>query len=187
METTSLPNVLKGKKVLELGVGNGKTLRAILKQKPARADAVDFSETAVQEAKIAFMNDNVVVIKADVTQLPFENGEFDDIVCYYILNNLLEKGRERAISEMYRVLNKEGKILFEDFSEGDFREKEGSESVENNTLKNKAGIICHFFNVKELKGLFEDFKSSKFAQKTSTPITHKPELKREIISGIITK
>ena len=31
-ETKGLPNIIKGKDVLELGAGNGKTLRAIIKQ-----------------------------------------------------------------------------------------------------------------------------------------------------------
>jgi ubiquinone/menaquinone biosynthesis C-methylase UbiE len=187
MKTTSMPNILKGKIVLELGAGNGKTLQAILKQKPLSVTAIDFSEEAVKESSQRFIEDNIIIIKADATALPFKDEEFDVVVCYYILNNLLVNERKEAIEGIYRVLKRKGRVLFEDFASGDFREKEDKELVEKHTIKNKNEIICHFFDVNELKKLFEDFKSTKFTEKTSTPITHKSELKRKIISGIINK
>src|SRR4051812_7161786 len=90
LTTKTLPNVLKGKAVLELGVGNGKTLNAILRQKPTGVAAMDFSEEAIRQCKRSFAGQDVKFVKANVTDLPYADNEFDVIVCYYVLNNLLE-------------------------------------------------------------------------------------------------
>ena len=53
-ETLIIPELLRGKNVLELGVGNGKTLISILKQKPGKVTAIDFSEEAINHCKSKF-------------------------------------------------------------------------------------------------------------------------------------
>ena len=117
--------------------------------------------------------------------MPFNNNSFDLIVCYYLLNNLKEKDKVKAINEMKRVLNSKGKIFFQDFSKGDFRQK--GRIIEKHTIQNKSGIICHFFTEVEIKRLFKDFSEIKTEIKETRPITHKSELKRKIISAVITK
>ncbi len=184
LDTKALPNTMKNKKVLELGVGNGKTLRAILKQRPLKVTAIDFSTESIKKSKADFKEDNVEFIQGEVTNLPIKDKELDIIICYYILNNLLESQRKNAIREMKRVLKGNGKIIFEDFAVGDFRNKDGK-TIEKNTLRKKNGLICHFFNIKELRALFKDFKRVRFTKKNSQPITHKPKLRRQIISGTI--
>lgn len=182
-DTQTLPKILKNKIVLELGLGNGKTLRSILKQKPKETIAIDFSGEAIKHAKKEFTDTKF--IKADITRMPFPKEQFDVVVCYYLLNNLSEKERKRALSEIYRVLKKKGKLIFEDFAVGDFREKE-SKIISQHTIQKKNGIVCHFFTIKELKTLFKNFSQLKFQEKTSKPIIHK-SLKRKIIFGAITK
>ena len=182
-ETRSIPAVLKGKKVLELGVGNGKTLRAILKLKPERVVAVDFSEEAIKICKDGF--DGVKFVNGDVKKLPFADSSFDIVVCYYILDNLLEKDRKKAVKEIYRVLNKEGKVLFEDFAVGDFRDM--GRKIEKNTREKKNGLICHFFDVPELKKLFGGFSRVDVKKKEFSPFSKSCGIKRKIVSGIVIK
>jgi len=187
-ETINLPKFIKNKKVLEIGVGNGKTLRAILRQNPKNIVVMDFSSEALNRCKKIFHEKKISFVKANVANLPFENEEFDIIVCYYVLNNLLEKEREKAVKEINRVLKTKGKLLFEDFAVGDFREtNKNQKTIEFHTIKNKKGIICHFFELGEIKKLFNGFSAKKLAQKTFNPIIHKPKLKRKIISGIFVK
>ncbi len=183
-DTLKLPLIMKDKAVLELGVGNGKTLRAILRQHPKKVAGVDFSTKAIEICRKSFSDEKVVFKKADVKNIPFNNKEFDIIVCYYILNNLSRAEIKKALSEIKRVLKNNGKIIFKDFATGDFREKG---IIRNHTIKNKKGIVCHFFTSAEVKSLFKDFSKANFKIKTSYPITHKPNLRRKTISGIITK
>ncbi len=145
---------IKGKRVLELGVGTGKTLRALIKKSPNEIIAVDFSDKAVNESKI-LESYKVKVIKADITSLPFED-KFEVIVCNYVLNNMLEKDRKLAVKEMRRLLAKNGRIYFEDFAIGDLRQ-EKEKRIERNTFLKENGLICHFFDEKEIRKLFRGF------------------------------
>lgn len=48
----------------------------------------------------------IVDIKADITQLPFDDNVFDVIICNHVLEHIQED--QLAIKEMYRVLKKGG-------------------------------------------------------------------------------
>lgn len=186
-ETSSLPLVLTDKRVLELGCGNGKTISAIVRQKPSSLTAVDFSGKAIALSKERFKDESISFFNADVTELPFKDEEFDVVVCYYLLNALLEKDRKLAVSEIARVLNKKGLVLLEDFSVGDFRQEKADLRPEKNTIQKNSGITCHFFAVEELKILFNQFSSIKIKKVLSTPIKSNLQLKRLIIKGTISK
>ncbi len=182
-ETIKFPLILKGKKILELGVGNGKTLKAIIKQKPSKTIAVDFSEEAIKIVKNQFRN--VKFHHSDVRELPFSDDEFDIVVCYYLLNNLLEKDRKKVVREIFRILKKSGKVLFRDFAIGDYRQK--GENVERNTILHKNGIVCHFFTAEEIKKLFSKFIISNLKLEERFPIRKNKKIKRRIISGVFVK
>jgi ubiquinone/menaquinone biosynthesis C-methylase UbiE len=186
-ETRTLPSrVLTGKKVLELGVGNGKTLISILRQKPKEVIAIDFSEKAIEICKDKFQLDDVKFLKADVLNLPFEDNSFDAVVCYYVLNNLNENERKLAVKEIFRVLKDEGIVLFEDFSVGDFRFKKGSNTIAENTIIKANGLSCHFFSDKEIKELFSGFSKVKLDIRETKPLRGK-DYTRKLISAVIRK
>ena len=185
-ETANLPNILKEKSILELGVGNGKTLQAIARQNPKSITAVDFSQDALDKAKELVKSDKIDFIKADITSLNLDK-EFDFIICYYTLNNLLESERKEAVSQMHKSLKKGGFVLFEDFAVGDFREKEGVKRIESHTIRRKDGLICHFFNKEETADLFSQFKDIKISIKTFNPLRVDRTKKRKIINAIVTR
>lgn len=187
LESENISGKIKDKKVLELGVGDGKTLKSILKKDPKSIIAIDFSTEAIRKCKNQFKEDNLELIKANITKIPFRDNEFDFVFCFYVLNNLIKNDRALAINEIYRVLRKKGKIFFEDFAIGDFREEKNGEKVETHTIKKKNGIICHFFKINELNSLFSKFSKRRLKLKITTPIAHKSYLKRKIISGIVLK
>lgn len=185
-ETRNLPNLLRGGAVLELGVGNGKTLQAIVKQNPKSITAIDFSEEAINKAKELFKEDKILFLKRGITSLKFKE-EFDVVVCYYVLNNLLEKERKKAIKQMHKSLKPGGIIIFEDFAAGDFREKEQSRKIELHTIKRKDGLICHFFNKEEITDLFKGFSDIKVSTKIFSPLRADKTKERKLISAIIKK
>lgn len=185
LEARNLPNILKNKKVLELGVGNGKTLRSILNQNPKEVYALDFSEEAIKIVKKEFPT--VKSVKSDVVKMPFQDKEFEVIVCYFTLNNLLKKDRQKAVNEIYRVLKDKGIMIFQDFAVGDFREGLSEKTKETHTIQKSNGIICHFFDEKEFKELFSKFKKFKIQNQISKPIKNKPHLERKLIFAEIEK
>jgi len=181
-ETIDLPNIMKGKRVLELGVGNGKTLISILKHRPSEVCAIDFSIKAIEKARKIF-GDKVTFIKADARNIPFPDNSFDVVVVYYVLNNSIKKNRVKIVKEIHRVLKKGGTCVFEDFSINDFRNKGGEHRTDKNTIVKKNKLIYHLFEEREIKELFSKFSKVKIKTYLFYPIKHS-NLKREIINCV---
>jgi ubiquinone/menaquinone biosynthesis C-methylase UbiE len=184
-ETANLSNIIKNKSVLEIGAGNGKTIISILKQKPKSITAIDFSEEAIKICKNQFSNyNNLSLKKADI--LSFNSKEkFDIIVCYYVLNNINKKDRKLAVRNILNLLSDKGIVLFQDFAQGDLRQK--GREIEENTIKKENGLFCHFFTLEEVKELFNQFKINKLTLATSSPLRNNKLLKRKIISALFRK
>jgi len=92
-------------KLLEVGCGNGKN---ILYRQDIDSYGIDISEEQVEICK----RKGLKVEKANMTFLPFNSSEFDNIICiatYHHLDNVDD--RRRALLEMYRVLKVNGKLL----------------------------------------------------------------------------
>jgi ubiquinone/menaquinone biosynthesis C-methylase UbiE len=176
-ETISLKNILTGKKVLELGAGNGKTLNAILRQKPKEITAIDISSQAIKRLK----GINANVTKADFLKFK-TNDKFEVIVCYYFLNNFNQNERKKVVKKIKGLLSPRGVILFEDFAIGDYRQK-GLE-IERNTIQKSNGLICHFFDKTEIEDLFRHFKIE-IVEKTLFPIRKDKSIERKIINCVI--
>jgi len=187
-ETLNFPKLKNNSTVLELGAGNGKTTKAILKQNIKSLTGVDFSSKSINILKQNYKDKRAKYINSNITKLPFKENSFNTIICYYILNNLLEKDRNKAVKEIFRILKSKGTIYFRDFAKGDYRHKKQSNiSVEKNTIKNGKGILCHFFTIPELIKQFNDSSKSNFKELTSNPLRNKPNIIRKIISGKIIK
>jgi ubiquinone/menaquinone biosynthesis C-methylase UbiE len=184
------PAALEGKVVLEVGVGDGKTLAGILGQRPAGVVAFDFSAVALERARESFGDiECVSLVKADAKCLPFGDNFFDVVVVYYILDNMLAEGRQKAVGEFFRVLKPGGVVLFEDFAVGDFREELGKrlDVPEPHTLLKKKGLLCHYFSVDEVEILFAGFSKVDVVMKERQPIRNRPELVRRVVSAVVSK
>ena len=101
-------NLIKGKKVLDMGCGSGRFTNALAQQGCKKAIGVDLGDHGLNVAKqFAKVNKikNVKFIKASVLKLPFENNFFDFVFCKGVLHHTgnLYKG----LSEIKRVLKKE--------------------------------------------------------------------------------
>ncbi len=103
-ELASLCHVEKGKQVLDVGCGIGKTSAAFAKR-GSSVVGVDISarmvewarETAEREGVI----DRVEFKTADARQLPFDDATFDVVLCESVLAFVLDK--DRALGEFIRV------------------------------------------------------------------------------------
>lgn len=100
--------------VLDAGMGPGIYTFAILKNHLLeKIVGIDISEKFVSMAKKkASRGDfrNCEFQTADLETLPFEDHCFDKIICSGVL--LLIPDQEKALSELYRVLKPEGRIVF---------------------------------------------------------------------------
>ncbi|MHA4163335.1 class I SAM-dependent methyltransferase [Bacillus cereus] len=99
-----------GTNVLEIGCGTGKTAAYMTKECGYKVTAVEKNEIMIQKAKDrwSFEGLDIQLIEGDVEQLPCLHDSFEFVLGESILA-FTEK--ERVISECYRVLQKDGKLV----------------------------------------------------------------------------
>ena len=103
-------------KVLEVGCGDGRSIFDILPV-TKNVTGIDHDDKAIADAKDNFSSyPSIKILKADATKLPFENEEFDFVVCMTTFANFADK-KFIILEEMKRVLKNSGKIIISVFSE----------------------------------------------------------------------
>ncbi len=102
--------------ILEVGAGNGYFIPLLLKrfsgQVPAKITITDQSSELLKIAKKNFPIDGAVYLPLDIrSNFNFPDGEFDLILSTMVFNEITKGGLFRALTECYRILNKQGFIL----------------------------------------------------------------------------
>jgi len=155
----------KNLNVLDVGCGNGFPLFELAHQlgPSANLTGVDIWEPALQRAlfkKNFYGLKNVEIIKADASELPFKNNQFDLITSNLGINNF-EKP-QKSLDECFRVLNPSGEIKITTNTVGHMRL---FYSVYEKVLKNigKSDLIpalkkqeAHRKTVEEILDLFKN-------------------------------
>ena len=102
----------KGKRILEIGCGMGE-LSVFLAKKGAEVTAIDIGPGLIKAAE-SLSKANKVKIKylvANAAELPFEDEQFDCVICICVLHHLSQEDLRKAVSEFRRVLKKRGSLL----------------------------------------------------------------------------
>jgi ubiquinone/menaquinone biosynthesis C-methylase UbiE len=144
-----------GSRVLDAGCGNGRYLLPLSRKYDVVG--IDVSVNALSKARFYLDRSGQYAecIASTITALPFSDGSFDAVVCYGVLQHLLEKERALAAEELKRVLTPSGSLFIEVFGTDDMRF--GGKEIENNTFVRKGGIIYHYFTELELVSLLSGF------------------------------
>ena len=96
----------EGKSVLDLCCGQG-GLTAMLSEAGANVTGLDFSEEML--ALAAKNAPDAVLKQGDAAMLPFEDDQFDQVVCNFGIMHLPDQ--PKALSEIKRVLRPDGRFL----------------------------------------------------------------------------
>lgn len=91
---------LRGKRVLNIGCGNG-TYLAIDKDNWV---GIDVNKDAVKAAKAKGYN----AVLGSATDCPFEDGSFDGIIAYHVIEHLAPTDAYKMLKEIARLLKKNG-------------------------------------------------------------------------------
>lgn len=101
------------KKVLDIGCGKGRHA-LLFAQNGFEVSAIDISASAVEETLQALSAYSAVchVSRADMRDLPFDDGTFDAVFSYLTINHSDTAGVRKIVNEMHRVLKPGGEVFF---------------------------------------------------------------------------
>lgn len=102
----------KGKKVLDIGCGTGRSI-GDLKKIGAEVVAADISEEMLKRAKKKFSD--IETVLADICDLPFENESFDAVIAMFLIVHL--RNLDEAFSEVYRVIKPGGVFILSNINQ----------------------------------------------------------------------
>jgi len=97
---------ISGNILLDAGCSDG-FIHGIIKKKGLKITGVDINKSDIDIAKL--LNPDNTYIVSSLYKLPFKNESFDTIICSEVLEHLDKD--YMAISELYRVLKKGGKVI----------------------------------------------------------------------------
>ncbi len=174
-----LEYIKEGEKVLDLGCGNGRLLKA-LKEKQVQYLGVDNSEELLLQAQASFPDEKSFFLKADALNLPLKDNEFDKVMSIAVLQHIPSKEyRLKFLKECLRVLKPDGKLILTvwlvknvskhyDFKKAfisNLKSFLGLSKMDKNdflipfktgSLENLGDRYVHAFSLKELRSLFKE-------------------------------
>ena len=120
--------------ILEIAAGTGQVTRLLKTKFPnARIVGTDLNPGMIETAKqVINANDKIEWMIADAMELPFESNAFDSVLCQFGLMFVPDK--QIAVNEAFRVLNYEGKYIFNTW-----------DKIENNFIYKIANEVTNSF------------------------------------------
>lgn len=180
-----MPEVARGQRILEIGCGNGKTLRAIATS-TGEATGLDFSREALHHARHTMQGLECNLVLGDTRGLPFRDNIFHCIFFWHVLGHIDPSSWNYVVDEACRVLIPGGSLFVRVFSTRDMRC--GSGTLQGPmTWRRSGGISTHYFTEVEVTGLFSGMKT-RFVTTREWPVRIRgKELRRSEIQAAFQK
>lgn len=137
-ELIALAEVLEPGRVLDLGCGYGRSC-IYLAQKGWQADGVDFVELAINEAnrraKAIGVEAHINFLHNPVTDLPFNDAQYDLIVDIGCMHALSEQEADAYAGEVVRLLKENGRYLLFAHILGENEEGDGAKGIPETRIR----------------------------------------------------
>jgi ubiquinone/menaquinone biosynthesis C-methylase UbiE len=118
--TVSLARVKPGDCVLEVGCGTGTlTLAAKRQAGPSgKVFGIDIIPGMIElsQRKAAQANEDITFQLGSIDDIPFSANQFDVVMCSFMIFHMSEMVRCKGITEIYRVLKPQGRLLVLDLA-----------------------------------------------------------------------
>ena len=143
----SVEDFVKKKVVLDAACGVGYGTH-IIAGSAKRVFGIDIDSEAIAYAKEHYAASNITYKRSSVTALPFKDDFFDVVVSFETIEHIGEEDQELFMSEIKRVLKKDGKLII---------------STPDKQIYNKEGESHNEFHIKEFyANEFYNFLKSRF-------------------------
>jgi ubiquinone/menaquinone biosynthesis C-methylase UbiE len=163
-------NITKDAKVLEVGCGEGRSLKDIINI-TENLTGIDHDPDAIKEAKTNLKGfSKIKLLTAEAADMPFKDKSFDFVICMTTFANFGNK-KYKVLEEMKRVLADKGSIILSVFSEEAFEERMKLYKKTNLPIKEITGTTVIY------NGKWGDNTSEQFSQTELEEIFAKVKLK----------
>ncbi len=98
----------KGKVILDCGCGQGDYVVQLLSQESCEVFGIEFNQEKVNAYSKRYP-DSTNVIQGNIEKMPFDSNKFDVVLLNEVLEHIPD--HNRGLSEIYRVLKPNGKII----------------------------------------------------------------------------
>ncbi|MBO9150818.1 class I SAM-dependent methyltransferase [Chitinophaga sp. GCM10012297] len=98
------------KNILIPGIGYGRNAQ-VFRDNGITVTGIEISETAIEMAKKHYGTD-MVIHHGSVTDMPFDNYQYDGIFCYALIHLLDSHERQKLIRDCYNQLTENGYMFF---------------------------------------------------------------------------
>jgi len=164
-------NKMGFKKFLDLGCGIGRH-SIFFANNGFEVDAFDLGEEGVRKLdKLAKEKGLPIRSKvSDMLSLPYEDNQFDCLVAYHVIYHSDDDGIKKVISEIKRVLKKDGEayVTFNSQNSDSYKDLDNKHITENTIVKEKgheAGIPHYYAKKENVENLLKDFEILEFSYK----------------------
>ena len=164
---TISPYIKRGDRILDLCCGTG-TLTVLLAElfyDDCSIIGVDLSQGQIAQAQKKDIYPNLKFIVMDANNLQFNNESFDKIIISAALHEMDKKQRLNVLSEVHRVLKKDGQFLI-------FEHHEPSKPIYRILYNYYFGIIEKMtsYSFEMQRNIFLELKKARFKIISQTPI-----------------
>lgn len=104
---------LSGKMVLEAGCGAGRFTEILLK-KGAKVVSIDLSDAVDANAQNFPVNNDHLIVQADITKLPFKGLQFDVVMCLGVIQHTPDP--EKTIESLYHQVKPGGLLVIDHYT-----------------------------------------------------------------------
>ena len=152
----------KGKKILDVGCGTGRNLR-VYARNGAIVTGIDISDKSIEIAKENFKVSKLHgdLLICDACFLPFNDESFDMVSSIGVLHHIPDV--EKAVSEIYRVLKKDGRLKVLLYNKNSFLGFLGRFLPVNILSDGFGNPYTKTYTEKDVKKLFSKFRNLKIA------------------------
>lgn len=140
--------------VLIPGFGYGRNAK-VFYDKGFDVTGIEISKTAIERARKHFGNE-VTIHYGSVTDMPFDEIQYQSIYCYSLIHLLNQTDRIRLIDNCYSQLKNNGIMIFVALSINDKRFGLG-EQLEKNTFHSPQGLNLYFYDEASIKDEFGNY------------------------------
>ncbi|MFC1697546.1 class I SAM-dependent methyltransferase [Nanoarchaeota archaeon] len=162
-EEEIIKQVVKGGKCLDVGCSNGLRSTRILSDICDSVIGIDFSYTAIKDAKRNFKD--IIFFYEDAKSTHFSDNSFDYVVMSWNLFGNLYSSRDLVLAEAKRIVKDNGLIVISTFSENVLEPYKELVSVNGLNIDHidenyaflREGLVSERFSESKLRDIFSKF------------------------------